>query len=105
VAEPLARAGVGRWRPRSQPAHTVWVNAQDRERHRIVAGARADARSLRIDGEPQLFTIIESDRRWAAVRRHHGELTITIAGREVHPDALSLKPIADPVGELLSERV
>ena len=41
--------------------------------------------------------------RWAAVARH-GNLTIVAAGHQVEPASLQLKPITDPLAQLLGTK-
>jgi hypothetical protein len=87
---------------RSDAGLTVAWCTQDRRRRQVVAGATRTQRSLQLNGQPQTFTVLAAGRRWAAVRHEGGE-TITIAGNEIDPGAVSLRPVGNPADELLAD--
>ncbi|MDX6681359.1 MAG: hypothetical protein QOG94_1398 [Solirubrobacteraceae bacterium] len=89
----------GDWPQRSAAGLAVALHVRERERLRIAARAMAGERRLLVDGEPLLFRTLAAGARWVAVRRH-GELAITVAARDVRPDAVELVALDGPVAEL-----
>jgi hypothetical protein len=56
---------------------------------------------ITLDGAREPFvTVGTPNARWVAVRHHH-DLTITIAVREIDPASLIIEPIANPAARLL----
>jgi hypothetical protein len=107
----VARQKLEQWvhdeidRPRSpdlsNAAITLWFRAADRRRRAAaLAAIRSDA-EITIDGTEQPFVVLTTPGgRWVAVR-HHDDLTVTIAARDLDPATISVEPIADPAARLL----
>ena len=56
---------------------------------------------ITIDGAREPFlTVGTPTAHWVAVRHHH-DVTITIAARDIDPASLIIEPIADPAARLL----
>jgi hypothetical protein len=107
----LAREALQRWLydsrdgspPRSDAALVLRMRARDRERRKLAALAQVTERLIQIDGFPERFQYVEATGRWAAVGRTHA-LTITITGRGVDADTVTLMPIPDPATDLFRIR-
>jgi hypothetical protein len=92
-------------RPRSDglsdAATKLWFAARHRDRRAVALRATRAEQQITLDGAPQPFlTLSTPTGSWVAVRRH-GDLTITIAARDLDPTTLSLGPLADPAARLL----
>jgi hypothetical protein len=85
----------------SNAAITLWFRAAYRRRRAAaLAAIRSDA-EITIDGTEQPFVVLTTPGgRWVAVR-HHDDLTVTTAARDLDPATISVKPIADPDAHLL----
>jgi hypothetical protein len=92
-------AGV-QWPDVSNAALTLWLRARDRGRRAVLLGAERTAQLITIDGAPEPALMLMIGGRWVAVARHRN-LTIVVAGREIDPATLHLKPITDPLAQLL----
>jgi hypothetical protein len=80
----------------------LWFAAGGRDRRAAAMGAMPTEQLITIDGAPRPFLRLSTPTgRWVAVRRH-GDLTITIAARNLDPSTLTLGPIPDPTALLLS---
>jgi hypothetical protein len=91
----LLSVDAGRPPELSPAARTVWFATRLRERRRLAALAGARRRQFPIDGRPEDFEVAETDGRfWAAVRRH-GDLVITISADDVSPAAVRLERVQD----------
>jgi hypothetical protein len=85
----------------SDAATKLWFAARGRDRRAAAAGASQTEQLITIDGTPQPFLRLSTPTgRWVAVRRH-GDLTITIAARDLDRTTLTLEPIPDPAARLL----
>jgi hypothetical protein len=85
----------------SEAATKLWFAARGRDRRAAAAGASQTEQLITIDGTPQPFLRLSAPTgRWVAVRRH-GDLTITIAARDLDRTTLTLEPIPDPAARLL----
>lgn len=86
--------------PQSDAGIVLRMRSSDRERRKLAVLSQVTERLIQIDGSPQPFRYVEASGRWAAVRRT-GALTITITGRAVDVDELTLMPVVDPPRGLL----
>jgi hypothetical protein len=85
----------------SDAATKLWFAARERDRRAAAMAAIQTEQLITIDGTPQPFLRLETPTgRWVAFRRH-GDLTITIAARNLDPSTLTLEPIPDPTARLL----
>ena len=85
----------------SDAAVTLWFRAVDRMRRALALGAAHSETQITIDGRPAPFvTLTTPSGRWVAVRRH-GDLTLTIAARDIDPSTVTIEPIPDPAARLL----
>jgi hypothetical protein len=85
----------------SDAAITLYFRSMQRRRRAAAYAAAESETQVTIDGSPQPFlTLTTPDGSWVAVG-HHGDLTITVAGRGIDPASLMLEPIADPRARLL----
>jgi hypothetical protein len=85
----------------SDAATKLWFAARGRDRRAAAAGASQTEQMITIDGTSQPFLRLSTPTgRWVAIRRH-GDLTITIAARNLDPLPLTLEPIPDPAARLL----
>ncbi len=85
----------------SDAALTLWFHAVDRRRHGAALAATRSEAQITIDGAAKAFlTLSTASGRWVAVRRHE-DLTITIAARDLAPNAITIEPIPDPARRLL----
>lgn len=93
-----------RWPAASHAAITLWRATRDRaSRAQVLASSRSE-RLITLDGAREPFCVLTaSDGTWVAVRRHE-DLTITIAARDLSPQAITVAPIADPATRLLGPR-
>src|SRR5579872_605044 len=107
----LARDAIERWAAEesrdehaeglSDAALTLYFRSMHRRRRAAAHAAAVSETQVTIDGSPQAFlTVTTPGGSWAAVR-HHDDLTITVAGRDIDPASLMLEPIADPRARLL----
>jgi hypothetical protein len=110
-AAAIARNAIERWAAQesreehayelSDAAITLYFRSMHRRRRAAAYAAAESETEVTIDGSPQPFlTLTTPGGSWVAVR-HHQELTITVAGRDVDPGRLMLEPIADPTARLL----
>jgi len=86
--------------PQSDAGIVLRMRSSDRERRKLAVLSQVTERLIQIDGSPQPFRYVEASGRWAAVRRTD-VLTITITGRAVDLDELTLMPVVDPPRGLL----
>lgn len=70
------------WPARSEPGIAIWMSTQVRANRRAAARAAVEEHPIEIDGRPQPFQVARAGSRWAAVRRH-GDLLVTVTGRDV----------------------
>lgn len=89
-----------RWPQASHAAITLWQRAREREISARVLSADRSEQMLAIDGVREPFLTLTTAAGWVAVRRH-GDLTVTVTGRDVDPTALTIEPIAAPAARLL----
>ena len=88
----------------SDAATKLWFAARGRDRRAAAAGASQTKELITIDGTARPFLRLSTPTgRWVAVRRH-GDLTITIAARNLDPSTLTLEPIPDPAARLLGPK-
>jgi hypothetical protein len=88
------------WPEVSRAALTLWLRARDRSRRAVLLGAERPEQSIWIDDAPTPALMLVTSRRWVAVARR-SDLTIVIAGHDVDPGSIHVKPITDPLGQLL----
>jgi hypothetical protein len=88
------------WPDVSNAALTLWLRARDRRRRAALLRAERTAQLITIDAAPTPALMLMTGRRWVAVARQRN-LTIVIAGHEIDPGSLHLKPITDPLAQLL----
>jgi hypothetical protein len=90
--------------PRADLSDAAVMIASHAQRRRRRAATHAAARTdglLTLDGAQWPFVMLSNAvGAWVAIRRH-GDLTLTIAGRDVDPTSLSIETIADPLARLL----
>jgi hypothetical protein len=107
----LARAELERWlhtdssnlpTNRSDAGLTIAWRASDRERRQRAAIATRDQAPIRVDGKPELFTILKSGQRWVAVRQRSAE-TLTLSANDVDPTTINLTPLVNPIDGLLED--
>jgi hypothetical protein len=92
------------WSDKSRAAITLGLAAHHRRNRGHVLAARRTERRISIDGTAQPFlTLTASTGSWVAVRTHQ-DLTITIAGHDLEPSALTIEPVADPAARILGPR-
>jgi hypothetical protein len=85
----------------SDAALTLWFRAAHRRRAASSYAAPVSTTEITIDGAREPFlTVGTPNAHWVAVRHHH-DVTITIAAREIDPASLIIEPIADPTARLL----
>jgi hypothetical protein len=85
----------------SDAALTLWFRAAHRRRAATSHAAPVSTTEITIDGAREPFiTVGTPNAHWVAVRHHH-DVTITIAAREIDPASLIIEPIADPTARLL----
>jgi len=85
----------------SDAAITLWFRAVDRRRRAAALAATRSEAQITIDGAAAPFLILTTPSgRWVAVR-HHDDLTVTIAARDLDPTTITIEPIADPAARLL----
>ena len=88
------------WPDVSNAALTLWLRAWDRGHRAALLGAERTAQLIAIDGAPTPAVMLMTGGRWVAVARQRN-LTIVVAGHEVDPASLHLRPITDPLAQLL----
>lgn len=88
----------------SDAALTLWFRASGRRRAAAAHEAPVGKAEISIDGSREPFVMVGTPNAlWVAVRHHH-DVTITIAAREIDPSSLIIEPIADPEGRLLGQK-
>lgn len=107
----LARGELERWlhseppnlpTDRSDAGLTIAWRASDRERRQRAAIATRDQAPIRVNGKPELFTILKTGQRWVAVRQRSAE-TITLSANDVDPTTINLTPLVSPIDGLLED--
>ena len=84
---------------RSHAALAVWLHVREREHLRRAAQAQVEQRTFLVDDDAVPFVFVASGNRWVAVARR-GDLTITIAARDVEPVGIELSAVRDPLAAL-----
>jgi hypothetical protein len=83
----------------SHAASTLWHKARSRAQNAAALDAVQSEHAITIDGQPiTALMLTSSATRWVAVAVR-GNLTIIVAGHDVDPKSLSLRPIGDPAEE------
>jgi hypothetical protein len=70
------------------------ISLQETWRRKAEA-TRTERRTHEIDGALEPWTLLQGENAWAATR-HHGDLTLTVAGRGLTFDEIRLERVADP---------
>jgi hypothetical protein len=101
LASLLSRDGPAEWPDASHAAITLWLAARDRGTRATVLDAVRSEQPINLDGSPQAFLMCTAATgHWVAVR-HHEDLVITVAARDLDPTTITLEPIPDPAARLL----
>lgn len=96
-----ADSGSTQWPNASDAAITLWLRARDRERRAAVLDAKRSEQVITTDGAPVAALMLSTPaKQWVAVA-HHSDLTIIVAAHDIDVASLRLRPITDPIAQLL----
>ena len=85
--------------PLARRARRLALHVREREHLQRATQAQVEQRTFLVDGEAVPFVFVAAANRWVAVTRR-GDLTITIAARDVEPAGIELSALSDPLAAL-----
>jgi hypothetical protein len=97
--------GLQVWTTRQDPRHTVVLyrvmangpaedEAEFAARQQRLDAEQGEQIRIRVDGEPEPFTLWDDPGRWWAAGRHHGH-GIILDGRDIDPGTVALHEVHD----------